>query len=331
VALGETYVDGRWDTPDLNALLALFCRNEAALGSAAAGSWLSRLRRLAEHVANSNTKRGSRRNIAYHYDLGNDFYRLWLDPGMTYSAAVFAHDDEDLDAAQTRKYARLAAALDIAPEQRVLEIGCGWGAFAEFLAGTRGARVHGVSISRAQVEYAAQRIADAGLGDRARIELRDYRDLDGRYDRIVSVEMFEAVGERYWADYARVLRERLAPGGSAGLQVITIAPERFEGYRRRPDFIQRHVFPGGMLPSIPKLHEVMAGAGLAVTDEFRFGLDYALTLARWRERFETAWPAIAAQGFDARFRRLWRYYLAYCEVGFREGAIDVVQIRVEPR
>ncbi|MEQ8497396.1 MAG: cyclopropane-fatty-acyl-phospholipid synthase family protein, partial [Gammaproteobacteria bacterium] len=281
------------------------------------------------HRLHGNSRGQAARNIAFHYDLGNDFYAHWLDAGMTYSSALFASDDEPLELAQRRKYARLAELAGIAPGDRVLEIGCGWGGFMEFAAGECDADVTGISISPAQCGYARERLARAGLGERARVEQRDYRDLTGRYPRIVSIEMFEAVGEAYWSTYARQLAARLAPGGAAALQIITIAEDRFEQYRRNPDFIQRYVFPGGMLPSEPALARTLADAGLVITARHACALDYARTLAHWRDRFDASWPAISALGFDARFRRLWHFYLAYCEAGFRSDATDVVQLRVE--
>jgi len=329
LGLAESYLSGDWDSPDLTALLTLAARNERDLGSAAAGSaWLTLPDRL-WHRLHANSRRQAARNIAFHYDLGNDFYAQWLDPSMTYSAALFDGADEPLESAQLRKYARLADLAGVSAGDRVLEIGCGWGGFLEYAAGTRGADVTGVSISPAQCGYARERLAAAGLATRARVEQCDYRDLGGRYPRIVSIEMFEAVGEAYWDTYARQLAARLAPGGAAALQLITIAEDRFENYRRNPDFIQRYVFPGGMLPSDSALAATLARAGLRITARHTCALDYARTLACWRERFDANWPAIGTLGFDARFRRLWHFYLAYCEAGFRTGATDVVQIRVE--
>jgi cyclopropane-fatty-acyl-phospholipid synthase len=331
-ALGfaEGYLAGDWDTPDLMALLDLAAANEAALGAAAGGrGWLAAGERL-RHRLRANSRRQAQRNIAYHYDLGNDFYSAWLDDTMTYSAAVFAAPDEPLEAAQARKYARLAELAGVAPGRQVLEIGCGWGGFMSHAA-TRGATVTGLSISAEQVAYANVRMQREGLAERARAVFRDYRDAGGSYESIVSIEMFEAVGEAYWDVYARQLAALLAPGGRAALQVITIEPDRFDGYRRNPDFIQRHVFPGGMLPSEPVLHEVLGRAGLTVVERHACGYDYARTLARWRARFEAAWPALTELGFDERFRRLWRYYLCYCEAGFMHDAIDVVQLGVAHR
>jgi len=327
--LAESYLDGHWDSPDLTALLQLAAVNERNLGACAAGNplllWGDRLR----HRLRANSPRQARKNIAYHYDLGNAFYALWLDETMTYSAAQFEGPAESLEVAQTRKYAHLAQLVGVSGNETVLEIGCGWGGFLDYAAGTLGADVTGVSISRAQVDYARARMAGSGLEAKARVELRDYRDIDGCFDRIVSIEMFEAVGEAYWDNYACQVKRLLAPHGAAGLQVITIADDRFEQYRRTPDFIQRYIFPGGMLPTKTALSETFARVGLAVTASCAFGLDYARTLAHWRDRFDAAWPQIVALGFDERFRRLWHFYLGYCEAGFLSEAVDVVQIRLE--
>lgn len=330
LGFGEAYVDGLWDSPDLVSLLRLAAANEPHLMSGV-GLWpvmaLSRLK----HLRRANTKKGARRNIAYHYDLGNAFYRQWLDPSMTYSSALFARDGgagaetaAGLAAAQRAKVRRVARLLDLKPGMTVLEIGCGWGGFAEIAAREFGARVVGLTLSQEQLAYARERIAAAGLADRVDLRLQDYRDVTESFDRIASIEMFEAVGEDNWPIYFRTLRDRLVPGGRAVLQVISIDESRFAGYRATPDFIQTHVFPGGMLPTPSLMTTHLGAVGLTGGVVQRFGLSYAATLALWRDAFETAWPRIADEtGFDERFRRLWTYYLAYCEAGFREGAIDV--------
>jgi cyclopropane-fatty-acyl-phospholipid synthase len=329
-ALGfsEAYLEDDWDSPDLPRLLELFALNQASLANRYYGGGWSRWLPRLQHLLRPNTRRGSRRNILAHYDLGNDFYAAWLDDGMTYSAARYASPDQPLEQAQRHKYACLAESLGLGPQDHVLEIGCGWGGFAAFAAGEIGARVTAVTISEQQHAYASERIQKAGLSDRVDVQLRDYRDLDGEYRHVVAIEMFEAVGERYWPLFFEKLGERLAPGGRAGLQVITIADRHFEDYRRRADFIQRHVFPGGMLPSPTALHRQIERTGLQVHHELRFGLDYARTLAAWNQRFQRAWPKISKQGFDGRFKRLWDYYLAYCEAGFRAGSTDVCQVTV---
>jgi cyclopropane-fatty-acyl-phospholipid synthase len=326
-ALGfaEAYLDGDVDTPDLQPLLALFLENADALAERWRGGAVARLARRVYHRLRPNSRRGSRRNIHAHYDLGNAFYASWLDPTMTYSAALFA-DGDDLAAAQRRKYRRLAERLGLGPDRHVLEVGCGWGGFAVTAAGEYGSRVTALTISEEQYDYAKKRVADAGLADRIDVRFQDYRDVAGRFDAVASIEMFEAVGEAFWPVYFDKLAEVVRPDGAVGLQVITIDDAHFEDYRRNVDFIQRYVFPGGMLPSPRALEAAAAKAGLATRERFTFGLDYARTLRAWAERFAQAWPEIRRLGFDERFRRLWSYYLAYCEAGFRAGTIDVEQI-----
>ena len=326
VGVGESFIAGEWSSPDVTAFLELFARNSDATEEALAARPLVRMLLHLRHLLNRNTRRGSKRNISAHYDLGNAFYSAWLDRSMTYSSALYETGANDLEAAQKEKYRALARATDVRPGHHVLEVGCGWGGFAELLASEFGCRVTGLTISREQHAFATKRIADAGLSDKVEIKLADYRDEPGVYDRLVSVEMFEAVGERYWPAFFKMMSERLRPGGRAGVQVITIQDRMFPAYRRTPDFIQRHVFPGGMLPPPGALADLGRRVGLPVTFERVFGLDYARTLAEWRDRFRTAWPAIEPLGFDERFRRLWEFYLHYCEAGFRSGNIDVRQI-----
>ncbi|MCW0233494.1 MAG: cyclopropane-fatty-acyl-phospholipid synthase family protein [Ferrovibrio sp.] len=330
LAVGEAYLDGDFDCPDLAALTEWACRNSDLDSTLMGKPWLRLLRRLGFALA-ANSRRGSRRNIAYHYDLGNDFYGQWLDPSMTYSAAIWRDTNETLEQAQLNKYRRLAGdVLRIRPDQRVLEIGCGWGGFACLAAREFGARVHAITISREQHDYAQRRVQQAGLTDRVQIELRDYRDLTGQYDAVASIEMIEAVGEKYWPRYFGQLRDRLMPQGRAGIQAIVIADRYFEDYRGTMDFIQAHIFPGGMLLSPGTVQRQAAAAGLQIADTFSFGRDYARTLNLWHQSFEAAWPQIRALdsrklAFDERFRRMWRYYLAYCEGGFNAGTIDVLQ------
>jgi len=325
IGLAEAYIAGRADSADLTQLLLLGALNEQAIEQAMHGRWWATLVYRLRHLLRPNSRRGSRRNIHAHYDLGNDFYRLWLDPTMTYSAALFEGDAaRTLAAAQAAKYARILRALDARPGQHILEVGCGWGGFAEHAA-RAGCRVTGITISQAQLEYAQQRITAAGLQDRVEFKLLDYRDLVGQFDHLVSIEMFEAVGERYWPDYFAMVRDRLAAGGRAVVQSITIADAKFERYRSGTDFIQQYVFPGGMLPSPRRFRELAAERGLAVTEMHAFGLDYAETLRRWHERFNSVAQQVQAQGFDERFMRTWRFYLAYCEAGFRAQATDVMQ------
>ena len=325
LAFAEAYIEGDCDSPDLTALVELVIENDAALMQALDRQRWTRLLQRLGHLLRPNSKRTARRNIARHYDLGNDFYALWLDPSMTYSSAVFERPGESLAAAQDNKYRRMAALAGIGPNDRVLEVGCGWGGFCSWAAREIGCRVTAITISPAQHDFAARRLQAEGLAERVDLRLQDYRDLEGGFDRIVSIEMLEAVGEKYWPRYFAMLRDRLVPGGRAALQVITIADDLFEAYRKDVDFIQRYIFPGGLLPSPGRLMDQARRAGLAWRGCERFGQHYARTLAIWRRSFEAAWPQVDALGFDERFQRMWRYYLAYCEAGFETGRIDVLQ------
>jgi cyclopropane-fatty-acyl-phospholipid synthase len=326
IGFAEGYMAGEWDTPDLSTVLEAFSANFDRLTALVRGNRLMQAVNGLYHLFHRNDRRGSRRNIQAHYDLGNDFYARWLDPSMTYSSALYEAPRQALDQAQRAKYAALARAIALKPGQHVLEIGCGWGGFAEFAAREVGAKVTGVTLSQAQHDFARQRLFEQGLAEKADIRLIDYRDVRGQFDSVASIEMFEAVGEEYWPTYFAKIREVLSPGGRAGLQVITIRDELFARYRGHTDFIQRYVFPGGMLPSEARLRQETAAAGLAWTDLTRFGQHYADTLAEWAGRFEAAWDDIKAQGFDERFRRLWRFYLSYCEAGFRTERTNVVQL-----
>lgn len=326
IGFAEAYMAGEWDTPDLSVLLETLSRNFDRLRGLVGGNPLvSALHRIA-HRLGPNDRAGSRRNIHAHYDLGNAFYEAWLDPTMTYSAAVFDRTDQPLNEAQTNKYRRLAQKAGIGPGDTVLEIGCGWGGFAEFAAREIDARVTGLTISQAQFDYARKRLFEQGLNEKTDVRLMDYRDMGGTFDKVVSIEMFEAVGERWWPTFFRAVRDRLKPGGLAAMQIITLRDDLFDRYRRRADFIQRYIFPGGVLPSEARLRPVVGDAGLTWRCTTRHGRDYARTLALWGQRFQEAWRDIAGQGFDQRFRRLWTYYLAYCEAGFRTGRTDVIQM-----
>ena len=326
IGFGEGFMAGEWDTPDLSALLEAFTANLDRLQRLLEGDVLQRALNFVGHLLHRNSRAGARRNILAHYDLGNAFYARWLDPTMTYSSARFERPGQPLSEAQRNKYASLARQIELGPDNHVLEIGCGWGGFAEFAAGEIGAKVTGITISPAQFEFAKQRLFKQGLAEKADIRLVDYRDVEGRFDRVASIEMFEAVGEEYWPTYFGKIRDVLSPGGRAGLQIITIRDELFAHYRLRADFIQKYVFPGGMLPSEQRLHEETERAGLEWRDIVRFGQNYADTLAEWGRRFEAAWEEIRGLGFDERFRRLWRFYLGYCEAGFRVGRTNVVQL-----
>jgi len=327
IGVAESYMDGDWESPDVTRFLELFVVN-TDVGEEMAGAsnrvWNAIQR--ARHWLNQNTPAGAKRNISAHYDLGNAFYKQWLDPSMTYSAALFSTGSNDLEGAQTEKYRALARDAQMQPRDRVLEIGCGWGGFAEFAAREIGCHVTALTISREQHDFAKTRIAKAGLADKVDIKLQDYRDETEKYDRVASIEMFEAVGEKYWPVFFEKLKSCLNAGGTAGLQVITINEAAFELYRRRPDFIQRYVFPGGMLPTPAILSSLGADQGLSQLRERIFPDDYARTLAEWRERFRASWERIVPLGFDDRFKRLWEFYLHYCEAGFRARYIDVRQV-----
>ena len=326
IGLAESYIDGHWSTPDLPGLLRLFLNNRPAIERAIYGSWLGSLLARLRHLRNHNSRTGSRRNIHAHYDLGNDFYARWLDPSMSYSAAWFDGDfGQPLLDAQQAKMNRALNEVRLRPGQRLLEIGCGWGAMAE-TAAQRGAQVTGLTLSTEQLDWARERIEQAGLSGRVDLRLKDYRELHTRpFDAVVSIEMFEAVGERYWPQYFSALARHLKPGGRACIQSITIREDLFERYRRSTDFIKQYIFPGGMLPSVSAFTEAARQAGLVVERQLSFGPDYAETLRRWRRGFLDASTEVSALGFDTRFTRTWEFYLGYCEAAFDAGNTDVVQ------
>ena len=330
IAFAEAYGDGDWSSPDLAKVIELAAVNGPTFERRIGGTLLARIGNRLAHLRRPNTRAGSARNIVAHYDLGNDFFAAWLDPGMTYSSGIYRHPDATLDDAQAAKQDRAIELLDLRGTESVLEIGVGWGGLAERILVAHDGHLTGVTLSPSQLVWSQDRMARAGLSARADLRLQDYRDVAGRFDRIVSIEMLEAVGESYWPTYFRTLRDRLAPGGVAVLQVITIADERYAAYRRGADFIQRHIFPGGMLPTPRILRDLAATSGLRIDHQETFGLSYARTLADWHHRFLQALPEVARCGLDERFQRLWRYYLAYCEGGFRAGAIDVGFYRLRP-
>jgi len=331
IGLAECFRDGRAETADLTALLCFCAANEQALAEyfyarPAVSAWL-----WMKHLWRTNTRRQARRNIQAHYDLWNDFYALWLDPTMTYSSALFKGETAiagtaALERAQIAKYERILDELAPTPAAHILEIGCGWGGFAEYAARTRGVRVTGITLSPAQLHDAQARVERAGLGEHVELRLLDYRELSGKFDHVVSIEMFESVGERYWETYFETIRARLRRGGRAVVQSITIDEKVFPRYRRGSDFIREYIFPGGMLAPIPRMVADAGRAGLRTDTLFRFGLDYAATLKYWQDRFQQVSSSVEALGFDARFRRLWRFYLSYCEAGFRSGRTDVIQM-----
>lgn len=322
----EAYLDGGWTTPDLQAVMDVAQAGNNEMLDSFPGMGLVRAFERLRFWLHGNSRRQARRNIAAHYDLGNAFYRLWLDDSMTYSSALFRTGQESLEAAQEAKYASMVDRMGVSPGDHVLEIGCGWGGFAEYAAAKRGLRVTCLTISQAQFDYATARIRAAGLADRVEIKLQDYRDERGVYDGIASIEMFEAVGEAYWPTYFATLRERLKPGRQATLQIITIGDDRFPLYRRSVDFIQKYIFPGGMLPSPSALKAEIAKAGLVFQHSVEFGVSYSQTLRRWYETFNARWPQAQAMGFDDRFRRMWNLYLTSCAGAFQGGNCDVTQV-----
>ncbi|MCG2585337.1 cyclopropane-fatty-acyl-phospholipid synthase family protein [Massilia sp. TS11] len=329
IGFAESYIAGHWDTNDLPGLLELLARNRQAMEDLVYGSWWGRILYRLRHLLHRNTRAGSRRNIHAHYDIGNAFYQLWLDPSMTYSSALYASEDEhDLAAAQAAKYGRILSELALEPGARVLEIGCGWGGFAE-TAARAGMHVNGLTLSTEQLAYARTRLAQAGLAEQATLELRDYRDSEGEYDGIASIEMFEAVGESYWDSYFATVAKRLKSGARACIQTITIDESLFERYRAGTDFIQQYIFPGGMLPTPTRFRELAEAHGLRVVNDFGFGLHYARTLAAWRRSFRAHLSEVRAQGFDERFLRTWEFYLCYCEAAFRSHNCDVYQFTLQ--
>jgi cyclopropane-fatty-acyl-phospholipid synthase len=322
VGFAEAYRAGEWSSPNLNALFNLACANDNIVEPTWFHSLLGCGRRI-QHALNRNTRRGSRRNISAHYDLGNDFYRQWLDAGMSYSSALFSSTGQTLDEAQNAKLDRILDLLDMAGRERVLEIGFGWGSLAERMLDRSECTLTGLTLSTEQMAWATRRLNHCGLLDRCDLRLQDYRDVSGEFDRIVSIEMLEAVGAEYWPKYFEILQGRLRSGGIAVIQVITIDECLFEAYRRRPDFIQNYIFPGGMLPTTRIVEKEATKAGLQVVTREFFGDSYARTLDEWQRRFQKSWSRLEGMGFDERFKRTWEYYLAYCQAGFETRALNV--------
>ncbi len=333
IGFAESYMAGHWSTPDLRALLAVMLRNREQLESVIYGSWWGSLLYRLRHLLNRNSRAGSRKNIHAHYDLGNSFYKLWLDPSMNYSSAWFDGDtSRPLTEAQGAKMRRALHECSLQPGARVLEIGCGWGAIAECAARDFDARLVGVTLSTEQLAFGQQRLQSAGVADKAELRLQDYRDIpEQNFDAIVSIEMFEAVGREYWESYFSTVADKLKPGGRACIQTITIRDELFERYSRSSDFIQQYIFPGGMLPSPSQFRAHAERAGLTVVNELAFGPDYAETLKQWRESFMGKEELVRKQGFDKRFIALWEFYLAYCEAAFETGSTDVMQFTLQRR
>ncbi|MGB8813127.1 MAG: cyclopropane-fatty-acyl-phospholipid synthase family protein [Paracoccaceae bacterium] len=324
----EAYLEGWWSTPDLQGFMDFAHIGNEAMYDAFPGMAFVRAFENVRHWLRGNSKRQAKKNIAHHYDLGNDFYRLWLDETMTYSSGLYTSGQESLESAQIKKYASMVDQMGVKPGDHVLEIGCGWGGFAEYAAKERGLCVTALTISKAQYDYAQARILAAGLADKVTIKLQDYRDERGTYDGIASIEMFEAVGEAYWPTYFQALRDRLKPGRHATLQIIIVPDRRYAIYRRGVDFIQKYIFPGGMLPSPSALRAEIGKAGLAVKGSIEFGQSYSHTLRQWHEAFNAKWDDVARKGFDDRFQRMWNLYLTSCAGTFEGGNCDVTQITV---
>ena len=325
----DAYLDGWWTTPDLQAFMDFIHADNDDMYDGFPGMALVRAWEKARFWFQSNTKRQALKNISYHYDLGNDFYSLWLDDTMTYSSALFNTSQESLEKAQIAKYASMVDQMGVKPGDHVLEIGCGWGGFAEYAAKERGLKVTGLTISKEQLDYANKRIKSKGLSDKVNLKLQDYRDETGVYDGVASIEMFEAVGEKYWPVYFDKIKQCLKPGKQATLQIITIQDARWEVYRKSVDFIQKYIFPGGMLPSPSVLRKEVHKAGLSVQHSIEFGKSYSQTLRRWFEVFNNKWDNISAMGFDDRFRRMWNFYLTSCAATFESGNCDVTQITLQ--
>ncbi|MDG1210692.1 MAG: class I SAM-dependent methyltransferase [Paracoccaceae bacterium] len=324
----EAYMDGWFDTPDLQGLMDVILINNDSVGRGFPGQGLVKYFERFRHWMNRNTKEQAAKNISYHYDLGNEFYSAWLDETMTYSSALYRSNNESLHEAQLNKYASIMDRMGVGENDRVLEVGCGWGGFAEYAAGTRGAKVTGLTISKEQHDFAKARMQREGLNDKVEIVMRDYRDETGTYDGLASIEMFEAVGEKFWPGYFDMVKGRLKPGATASIQIITIADKLFPYYRKNVDFIQKYIFPGGMLPSPSALRDQTSRAGLEFTGSVEFGQSYSETLRIWHNAFNNKWDDIQKLGFDDRFKRMWDFYLTCCASCFWAGTCDVTQIAI---
>ncbi len=325
IGFGETYMDGLWESDDLPTLIEFFIKNSHSMEDFFHANKFKLFLLAIYGLFKRNSKKGSKSNISYHYDLGNDFYSLWLDESMTYSSGIFDSKQTTLNQSQENKYRRI---LDKINPGNILEIGCGWGSFAT-RAAKEGNAVKGLTLSQEQAKYAKEQIAKENLSDKIQIALQDYRDENGEFDSIVSIEMFEAVGKKYWDNYFNVLNRCLKKNGKAMIQVITICDDVYHGYKKRTDFIQKHIFPGGYLPSKDAFRQLAKNHDLKITDEFAFGADYSKTLLKWLENFDNNRPEIMKLGYDEQFIRKWRFYLAYCAAGFAQNRTDVVQFLIE--
>ena len=328
LGFSDAYLEGWWSTPDLQIFMDLILDRNEGVFDGFPGAGLVRTFEKIRHWLNGNSKRQARKNISFHYDLGNDFYKKWLDETMSYSSALFKDGQEPTEKAQIRKYESMVNMMDVKPGDHVLEIGCGWGGFAEYAAKERGLNVTGLTISQEQHDYAVERMKKLGLSDKVNIVMRDYRDETGVYDGIASIEMFEAVGEQYWPTYFKTIRDRLKPGAKAALQIILISENRFQAYRKGVDFIQKYIFPGGMLPSPNALNQQIEMAGLIRESSVEFAKSYSQTLRRWHSTFNNKWDDIHQMGFDDRFRNMWNFYLTSCASAFEYGNCDVTQVAI---
>ena len=325
----ESYIESNWESSNLSDFLEWGAKNFHEFSKYIRGKWFIILYIRLKHYLNRNSKTGSKKNISFHYDLGNSFYEKWLDKSMTYSSGMFKKESDDLYNAQLNKYRNLAKITDIKNNDKVLEVGCGWGGFSCFLAKNFSADVTAITISKKQYEKVKEKVFTEKLTEKINVKLTDYREIKGLYDKIVSIEMFEAVGEKYWSKYFEVLGGNLKYNGAIGLQTITIEDKFFKKYRKFPDFIQTYIFPGGMLPSIEEMSKVLKSKGLSIEKKQMFGNDYAKTLRMWSKSFENSWENIKKEGFNDAFRRMWRYYLGYCEGGFKSGNINVGQFLIK--
>ena len=325
----ESYIEKNWESSNLSDFLEWGAKNFHEFSKYIRGKWFIILYLRIKHYLNKNSRSGSKKNISFHYDLGNSFYEKWLDKSMTYSSAMFEKQTDDLFKAQINKYSNLAKITNIRNKDKVLEIGCGWGGFSSYLAKNFSADVTAITISKKQYEKVKEKVFKDKLADKVKVQLIDYREIQGQYDKIVSIEMFEAVGERYWPKYFEVLKNNLKNNGSIGLQTITIEDKFFKKYRKFPDFIQTYIFPGGMLPSVEEMTKILKSNGLFIKEQKMFGNDYARTLKFWSRSFEGSWEKIKKEGFNETFRRMWRYYLGYCEGGFKSGNINVGQFLIK--
>lgn len=331
IGLAEAYRDGMIDSPDMTSLLLLCIENQSALEAVFRGNFFGMIYYRLRHLFRGNSRKGSKKNIEAHYDLGNSFYKLWLDPTMTYSSAIFKHADEPLEQAQRNKYQRIIDTINPKSSDHILEVGCGWGAFATMAASQTGCKVTCLTLSQEQYQYATDLVRKMGLDTQVTIKLCDYRDEIGTYDHIVSIEMIEAVGEEYWEQYFNMIESKLRPGGKAMLQSIYIVDDLFDNYRKSTDFIQQYIFPGGMVLAPQVFEKYSVKNNLEIKDFYKFGLDYAQTLNLWRKEFKEKYEEVKNIGFDDAFLKIWDFYYIYCEAGFLSRRIDVAQIVLEKR